>query len=176
MNKAYIALGSNINPRNEFLEQAINEIEQIKTTSIVKLSSIYETDPVGFEDQERFLNQVIEIETNCSAIELLEECQMIERKLGRKRELRWGPRTIDLDILLYNQENIMMDQLVIPHPRMHVRAFVLVPLVEVNPNLVIPTINKTVTEQLSLITNEEKRGVVKWIKKDGEDGSKLTES
>jgi len=108
MNKAYIALGSNINPRNEFLEQAINEIEQIKQTSIVKLSSIYETDPVGFEDQEKFLNQVIEIETNCSAVELLEECQMIERKLGRKREVRWGPRTIDLDILLYNQENIMM--------------------------------------------------------------------
>ncbi|WP_440897237.1 2-amino-4-hydroxy-6-hydroxymethyldihydropteridine diphosphokinase [Amphibacillus sp. Q70] len=167
MSRAYIALGSNISSREGYLKQAIDALACHDLITIKKQSSIYETDPVGYEDQERFLNQVIELDTTYTALELLNICQMIENELGRKREVRWGPRTIDLDILLYNQENTMKDQLIIPHPRMHERAFVLVPLVELDPNLTIPTINKTVREQLSLIPNQEKRGVIKWIKRDG---------
>ncbi|MBU5595522.1 2-amino-4-hydroxy-6-hydroxymethyldihydropteridine diphosphokinase [Amphibacillus sp. MSJ-3] len=167
MNRAYIALGSNISIRENYLEQALEALSRYDLITIKKRSSIYETDPVGYEQQEKFLNQVVEIDTSYSALELLEVCQLIEAELGREREIRWGPRTIDLDILLYNQENIIEDKLIIPHLRMHERAFVLVPLVELDPNIVIPTINRTVHEQLSLIPKQEKRGVVKWIKRDG---------
>lgn len=167
MNRVYIALGSNISVRDDYLKQAIKALADRDLIAIKNQSSIYETDPVGYEEQNKFLNQVIEIDTTYTALELLNICQMIEYELGRKREVRWGPRTIDLDILLYNQENMMKDQLIIPHPRMHERAFVLVPLVELDPNLIIPTVNKTVHEQLSLIPNQEKRGVIKWIKSDG---------
>ncbi|WP_344913079.1 2-amino-4-hydroxy-6-hydroxymethyldihydropteridine diphosphokinase [Amphibacillus indicireducens] len=176
MNKVYIALGSNIAPRVDYLNQAIEAIGQVEQMSVVKQSSIYETEPVGYQDQAKFLNQVIEVETTYSPMEVLLASQSIENKLGRKREVRWGPRTIDLDILLYNHENIMTNQLIVPHPRMDSRAFVLVPLVELNPELVIPTTNQTVSEQLSLIANHEKRGVVKWIKKDGVDESGLIEN
>lgn len=169
MNRAYIALGSNIAPRMTYLRQAIETIRGVKQISVVNESSIYETEPVGYENQENFLNQVVEITTQYSPLELLEACQLIENKLGRERDVRWGPRTIDLDILLFNQENIVMNQLIVPHPRMDSRAFVLVPLAELNPELIIPTINNTVREQLSLISNQEKRGVVKWIKQDGVD-------
>ena len=168
MNRAYIALGSNIAPRMDYLLQAIEAIGDVKQMSVVKKSSIYETEPVGYENQENFLNQVVEITTQYSPLELLEACQLIENKLGRERDIRWGPRTIDLDILLYNQESIVTNQLIIPHPRMDSRAFVLVPLAELNPELIIPTTNNAVREQLSLISNQEKRGVVKWIKQDGE--------
>ena len=168
MNRAYIALGSNIAPRMDYLLQAIEAIGDVKQMSVVKKSSIYETEPVGYENQENFLNQVVEITTQYSPLELLEACQLIENKLGRERDIRWGPRTIDLDILLYNQESIVTNQLIIPHPRMDSRAFVLVPLAELNPELIIPTTNNAVREHLSLISNHEKRGVVKWIKQDGE--------
>src|SRR5699024_9592520 len=94
-------------------------------------SSIYETAPVGFIDQADFLNMVIEVETRLSPIELLDVCQEIELRLGRERVIRFGPRTIDLDILLYNQENLETERLSIPHVRMHERAFVLVPLAEI---------------------------------------------
>lgn len=169
MNRAYIALGSNIAPRMDYLLQAIEAIGDVKQMCVVKKSSIYETEPVGYENQENFLNQVVEITTQYSPLELLEACQLIENKLGRERDIRWGPRTIDLDILLYNQENIVTNQLIVPHPRMDSRAFVLVPLAELTPELIIPTTNNTVREQLSLISNQEKRGVVKWIKQDGVD-------
>ena len=176
MNKVYIALGSNIAPRVDYLNRAIEAIGQVEQMSVVKQSSIYETEPVGYQDQAKFLNQVIEVQTTYSPMELLLACQSIEKKLGRERDVRWGPRTIDLDILLYNHEDIITNQLIVPHPRMDSRAFVLVPLAELNPELVIPTTNQTVSEQLSLIANHEKRGVVKWIKKDGVDESEHIEN
>lgn len=169
MNKAYIALGSNIPPRFNYLKQAIEAIHELDQVSVINQSAIYETEPVGYKDQNKFLNQVIEVNTRKTALELLELCQSIENRLGRKRSVRWGPRTIDLDILLYEQEIIEMDQLVIPHPRMTERAFVLIPLMELAPNLTLPIINKTVSEQLDSLSNDEKRGVVKWIKQDGEE-------
>jgi len=169
MNKAYIALGSNIPPRFNYLKQAIEAIHELDQVSVINQSAIYETEPVGYKDQNKFLNQVIEVNTSQTALELLELCQSIEDRLGRKRNVRWGPRTIDLDILLYEQEIIEMDQLLVPHPRMTQRAFVLIPLMELAPNLILPIINKTVSEQLESLSNDEKRGVVKWIKQDGEE-------
>src|SRR5699024_4742896 len=102
---------------------------------IVKESSIYETPPVGYTNQGHFLNMFIAVKTSLSAIKLLDVCQCIEQQLGRKREIRFGPRTIDLDILIYNEENIKTDRLIVPHPRMHERAFVLIPLVEIAQHL-----------------------------------------
>ena len=169
MNKAYIALGSNIPPRFNYLKEAIGAIHELDQVSVINQSAIYETEPVGYKDQNKFLNQVIEVNTRKTALELLELCQSIENRLGRKRSVRWGPRTIDLDILLYEQEIIEMDQLLVPHPRMTQRAFVLIPLMELAPNLTLPIINKTVSEQLDSLSNDEKRGVVKWIKQDGEE-------
>ncbi|CQR47446.1 2-amino-4-hydroxy-6-hydroxymethyldihydropteridinepyrophosphokinase [Paraliobacillus sp. PM-2] len=162
MNSCYIALGSNIPPRDYYLNQAIEALRQEEAICIRSVSSIYETIPVGYTDQSNFLNMVIEIETKFSPTDLLKACQKIEQKLGRKRIKRWGPRTIDLDILLYNQENMKTEYLVIPHPRMHERAFVLVPLYEIAPSAYIPSLQKKVSNALSNIPMGEKKGVVKW--------------
>lgn len=134
MNKSYLSLGSNMGDRVEMLREAVRLLKEHPVIDIMKISSLYETDPVGFTEQDAFLNMVVYLQTNLSAFELLEVCQDIERKLDRKREIRWGPRTIDLDILLYNQDELETEKLVIPHPRMHERAFVLVPLLELDPD------------------------------------------
>ncbi|MBM7543177.1 2-amino-4-hydroxy-6-hydroxymethyldihydropteridine diphosphokinase [Amphibacillus cookii] len=169
MNKAYVALGSNIAPRHFHLTQAIDYMKRSEHVLINNYSSIYQTVPIGYQDQGEFLNMVVEVSTTLSSTELLDLCQTIEADLGRKREIKWGPRTIDLDILLYNQDNMVTEQLILPHPRMHKRAFVLVPLAELNPELRIPGTNESVKEHLAQISNEEKRGVVKWTKQDGEE-------
>ncbi|QHJ69694.1 2-amino-4-hydroxy-6-hydroxymethyldihydropteridine diphosphokinase [Planococcus halotolerans] len=134
MNKSYLSLGSNMGDRIGMLREAVRLLKEHQAIDIMKISSLYETDPVGFTEQDAFLNMVVYLQTDLSAFELLEVCQSIERKLDRKREIRWGPRTIDLDILLYNQDELETDKLVIPHPRMHERAFVLVPLLELDPD------------------------------------------
>lgn len=136
MNVAYIGLGSNLGDRERYLMQALERIEKNPEITITKISSIYETYPVGLTEQPLFLNMVIEIETNFSPFELLNFLQEIESEFGRRREIKWGPRTLDLDILLYNQENMKSERLIIPHPRMQERGFVLIPLHEINPALV----------------------------------------
>jgi 2-amino-4-hydroxy-6-hydroxymethyldihydropteridine diphosphokinase len=174
MNTAYIALGSNISPRFFYLEQAIEELKAGGEMLITSESAIYETKPVGYTEQDNFLNMVVEVQTSYTAKELLVKCLRIEEKLGRKREIRWGPRIIDLDILVYNQENIKSEQLMIPHPRMHERAFVLIPLCDINPNLMMPTLNKRIIDILAKIPATEKEGVIEWIRSTGESGSELT--
>ncbi|UFU01496.1 2-amino-4-hydroxy-6-hydroxymethyldihydropteridine diphosphokinase (plasmid) [Radiobacillus kanasensis] len=169
MNTAYLALGSNIEPRIDYLEQAINRLNTEDNIEVVRKSSIYETEPVGYTNQEQFLNMVVEVKTSKQPLELLETCQHIEKTLGRIREIKWGPRTVDLDILLYNQESIKMEQLEVPHPRMHERAFVLIPLAELHNRIVIPTRNKSVSEILEATSSQDKEGVVKWVQKLGED-------
>lgn len=134
MNESYLSLGSNMGDRLKMLKQATALLKQHPKVDVLGISSIYETAPVGLTDQEPFLNMVVHITTSCSALELLDVCQEIEQKLHRKRLIRWGPRTIDLDILLYNQDNMETERLILPHPRMHERAFVLIPLMEVNPS------------------------------------------
>jgi 2-amino-4-hydroxy-6-hydroxymethyldihydropteridine diphosphokinase len=161
-NTAFIALGSNIENRYNYLANAIQLLNKDPEIEMVNFSSIYETDPVGYEDQDLFLNMVVKISTDYTANELLQFCLKTELELGRKREIKWGPRTIDLDILLYNQENIETENLMIPHPRMIERAFVMVPLLEIEPDIFFPAM-----EELHEIFNKE--GVRVWKQKNGED-------
>ena len=162
MNVAFIALGTNIEPRFEYLKVALLTLRKNGDIYIKQESSIYETEPVGYTDQADFLNMVIEVETELSPIELLDVCQEIELKLGRERKVRFGPRTIDLDILLYNQENIETERLSVPHVRMHERAFVLVPLAEIAHSYKVAKWNKQVGELLNALPAHEKEGVTKW--------------
>jgi len=162
MNKAFIALGTNIEPRKEYLDQAIQLLSKVEDVQIIKKSSIYQTPPVGYTNQADFLNMVLEISTRLSSEQLLDQCQEIENELGRKRTIRFGPRTIDLDILVFNEENIKTERLTIPHPRMDIRAFVLVPLNELAPELRISGLGKTVKQLLHGLPDQDKKGITKW--------------
>jgi 2-amino-4-hydroxy-6-hydroxymethyldihydropteridine diphosphokinase len=166
-NTAFIALGSNIGNRYDYLTEAIKQLESHLEIKLVNISSIYETDPVGYEDQDLFLNMVIEVMTSLRADELLDICLKLELTLGRKREIVWGPRTIDLDILLYNQENIETEKLIIPHPRMLERNFVMIPLSEIKPDIIIPNTDKPLEALIKELPNKE--GVRLWKRKNGED-------
>ncbi|MBF6634600.1 MAG: 2-amino-4-hydroxy-6-hydroxymethyldihydropteridine diphosphokinase [Planococcus sp. (in: Bacteria)] len=135
MNLSYLSLGSNMGDRFEMLRQAVAQLVEHPAVTVTRISSLYETDPVGYTDQEPFLNMVVQLETELTAMALLDVCQTIEQSLNRKRLVRWGPRTIDLDILLYNQDRIEAARLTVPHPRMNERAFVLIPLLEIDPGL-----------------------------------------
>ncbi|MCP3032143.1 2-amino-4-hydroxy-6-hydroxymethyldihydropteridine diphosphokinase [Halobacillus sp. A1] len=162
MTKVYIALGSNLDERHQYLADAIEELKQHKEIIITLQSEIYETAPVGYTDQNDFLNMVVEAETELSPLDLLDYCQGIERELGRKRVVKWGPRTIDLDILLYNQENIKDERLSIPHPHMHERAFVMVPLAELNPAVHITSVNQQAQEIVARMPKDELKKVRIW--------------
>ncbi|KAB0440867.1 2-amino-4-hydroxy-6-hydroxymethyldihydropteridine diphosphokinase [Lysinibacillus fusiformis] len=129
----YLSIGTNIGERYENLQQAVALLREKENIEVVRVSSVYETAAVGYTDQADFLNIAVHLKTDASSTEMLKICQSIEQELGRVREFRWGPRIIDLDILLYNQENIETENLLVPHPRMYERAFVLVPLVEITP-------------------------------------------
>jgi 2-amino-4-hydroxy-6-hydroxymethyldihydropteridine diphosphokinase len=140
----FFSLGSNIEPRQTFLNQAVKMLRQ--TVQVTGVSSIYETEPWGYTDQEPFLNLVLSANTNLTANQLLDQIKHIECDLGRQPSFRYGPRQIDIDILIFGNEIIRSDTLVIPHPRLQERAFVLIPLLELAPNLVIPGINQTVEQ------------------------------
>jgi|SRR5690625_3548762 len=161
MNLSYISLGTNIEPKEEYINNAIKQLSEHNNITIKKKSSIYVTTPVGYINQADFLNMVIELNTSLSSEDLLHYCQSIESDLGRERSIRYGPRTIDLDILLYNQEVIKTDRLTIPHPRMHQRSFVLIPLKEIAPHLVIPLVGMSSTELLKKVASSDKDGVRK---------------
>lgn len=138
MNEVYLSLGSNLGDRKAQLQEAVRLLQTNPSISNIKMSSIYETAPVGYLNQGAFLNLVIRLETSLSPLELLDICQEIEQALHRERLVRWGPRTVDLDVLLYGQEQVATERLTIPHPRMYERAFVLVPLQELMPSLILP--------------------------------------
>ncbi|MBT2571585.1 2-amino-4-hydroxy-6-hydroxymethyldihydropteridine diphosphokinase [Planococcus sp. ISL-110] len=148
MNQSYLSLGSNMGDRFDMLQQAVSQLTEHPAITVTGISSLYETDPVGFTDQDPFLNMVVQLETELEALALLDTCQEIEQNLNRKRLIRWGPRTIDLDILLYNQDNLKTEKLIVPHPRMYERAFVVVPLLEVNPDLEVPGALETIGVRL----------------------------
>lgn len=137
MADVFISLGSNMGDRLLNLKNAIDKIQSIENTRVLSKSSVYETEPWGLENQDSFLNMCIRIETILSPTELLQRLLGIELELGRKRIIRWGPRTIDLDILIYDDVNIEEDDLVIPHPRITERAFVLIPLSEIAAGMTI---------------------------------------
>lgn len=144
---AYIGLGSNLGDRAGNLQTALSELAQMPTINITQVSSLYETAPVGVTEQPEFVNAVAALETTLTPLELLGVFLHLENKIGRVRTVRWGPRVIDLDLLLYGSERIALPELTVPHPRLHERAFVLVPLAEIAPNLALPGETKTVKEQ-----------------------------
>jgi 2-amino-4-hydroxy-6-hydroxymethyldihydropteridine diphosphokinase len=139
--RAYLGLGSNLGDRRAILHQAIEALDW-GDVSVTARSHVYETTPVGGPDgQPNFLNQVIAVDTRLSAHELWQRCSAVEATLGRSREheVRWGPRAIDIDVLTFGEEVVAEPDLEIPHPRMRERAFVLVPLAELAPDLRIGT-------------------------------------
>lgn len=135
---AYIGIGSNVGDRQANLDGAVDMLRHTKGIEVKAVSPFYNTAPVGYTHQPDFLNGVVEIETTLSSHELLKACQGIEEKLKRVRTIRWGPRTIDMDILLYDDLIVQDEDLIIPHPRMHEREFVLKPLNDIAPQVVHP--------------------------------------
>ncbi|MBA4542422.1 MULTISPECIES: 2-amino-4-hydroxy-6-hydroxymethyldihydropteridine diphosphokinase [Thermoactinomyces] len=146
---AYLGLGANLGDRPGQLKKAIELLHQSEDILVTGVSSVYETAPVGFTRQPDFYNLVVEVKTALSPFALLARVLDIEKKLHRVREIRWGPRTIDIDLLLYDEQIITADKLTIPHPRMTERAFVLIPLREVAGNIRIPGTDKTLEEWIS---------------------------
>lgn len=132
--QAYIALGSNVGEREETLREAVQQLQNHPMIEVERCSSIYETDPIGYTDQPTFLNMVLQVRTELAPLPLLHYMQKIEGQLGRIRNIRWGPRTIDLDLLMADDINMNMPELTLPHPRMFERAFVLIPLWEIVSN------------------------------------------
>lgn len=132
---AYIGIGSNLGNRIQNCEAAVQKINAHPSIKVTKKSSWIETDPVGYTDQPKFINGAIETVTNLSPESLLETLLSIENEMGRVRMMKWGPRLIDLDILLYDEETIQTPQLIIPHPGLKERDFVRKPLLELNPKL-----------------------------------------
>jgi 2-amino-4-hydroxy-6-hydroxymethyldihydropteridine diphosphokinase len=139
MTSAYVGLGSNVGDREANLRQAVEWLRKADGVDIIRVSSIYETAPVGYLEQPDFLNAVVEIKTTLSPPELLAVTKSIEREQQRVRQVRWGPRTIDLDILLYGDAEVEEDNLRLPHPEVGNRAFVLVPLAEIAPSKRLPS-------------------------------------
>ena len=138
MTVAYIGLGSNMDPPRQHIDKAIQELNELPDSKVTLTSSLYKSKPVGPQDQDDYINAVIEIETGLTAIELLDHLQHIENLHGRVREKHWGPRTLDLDILLYGDDIIKDERLTVPHNEMLNRAFVLVPLAEITSDCTIP--------------------------------------
>ncbi|MDP6102231.1 MAG: 2-amino-4-hydroxy-6-hydroxymethyldihydropteridine diphosphokinase [Dehalococcoidia bacterium] len=151
---AYLGLGSNLGDREDNLRRAVSFL--LQEVSFTAMSSVYETEPWGYASQPIFLNLVCAVETHLSPQELLELTQGIERELGRVPTFRSGPRTMDVDILLYGDEVIETPDLHIPHPRFWERAFVLMPLAEIAPDLVHPALGKSISELLWEIPGQEK--------------------
>jgi 2-amino-4-hydroxy-6-hydroxymethyldihydropteridine diphosphokinase len=146
---AYIGLGSNLGLREKNIAAALNALQTTRDIEVVKVSRLYETEPVGGPaGQPLFINAAAHVKTTLSPERLLGLCLAIENSLGRKRDIRWGPRTIDLDVLCYDQEIVTSPKLTLPHPMMHERRFVMEPLVEIAPDLMHPVLEQTAKEIL----------------------------
>lgn len=156
MVKAYLGLGSNIRNRELQLNEAIKILHAYQGIQVTQVSHIYETEPVGYTNQPKFLNLCIEIETELNPQSLLKCCLATEQQLHRKREIRWGPRTLDVDILLFGDQIIEQDNLSVPHPRMKERSFVLIPLNDIATNQIEPISNKSIG-QLVVTDNSVKK-------------------
>jgi 2-amino-4-hydroxy-6-hydroxymethyldihydropteridine diphosphokinase len=156
---AFLGLGSNLGDREAYLKVSREAVNKLKKTTIIRSSSIYETEPWGIKKQRPFLNQIIEIETELTPLKLFAACQNIEIKLKRRETEKWGPREIDIDLLLYGDSIIDNKKIQIPHPRLSERRFVLIPLSEIAPQLRVPGLGRSVEELLDACPD---RGAVKF--------------
>ena len=149
--RAYIAIGSNLGDRRTYLEAGIKEVAALPNTRLAEVSHAYETPPVGPISQPDFLNAVFAIETSLAPEPLLAALLAAEKKHQRQRRIHWGPRTLDLDLLLYGERVVASAELTLPHPNMHERSFVLVPLCEIAPRLSHPVTGQLFAEYLAAL-------------------------
>ncbi len=152
MSLVYLSLGSNLGDRFYLLQQAISGLQK-KAGRVKRISSLYETEPVGKTNQPFFLNVCVELTTKLEPEALLKICQILEYELGRRRKEKWGPRKIDIDILLYDNYSTATPALTLPHPEIPKRRFVLVPLAEIAPDFAHPTLKKSIRELLKECTD-----------------------
>ena len=157
--RAYVGLGSNLGDRAAYLLLGLSALSRLPETRLLRLSPVYETDPVG-PPQPPYLNMVAELETELSPKGLLAEMLRIEKALGRERRERWGPRTLDLDLLLYGDLVLEEEGLSVPHPRLHERAFVLVPLLDLLPEGRHPLLGQSFAELLASLDASSVRPLV----------------
>jgi len=154
MNTAYIGIGSNLGDRHQNCLTAVDMLRKSRECKLTGHSGWYLTDPVGVKDQEQYVNGVASVSTELSANDLLRMLLAIEKHMGRVRRTRWESRIIDLDLLLYGREVINEKHLTVPHPLMHLRRFVLVPMVELEPNLTHPSLGLTMSELLAQLPED----------------------
>ena len=159
--KGYIALGSNLGDRAGYLLLALSRLSSLPQTRLSRLSQVYQTDPVGPPGQGPYLNMVAEIESGLEPQSLMQALLEIEKSLGRERTVRWGARTLDLDLLLYGEWVADIPQLTLPHPRLHERAFVLAPLCDLIPEARHPNLGVTYRQLLERV---DSKGVRVWEK------------
>lgn len=162
--RVYIALGANLGDRLGALRAAVATLAEAEHISLKSASALYETAPVGGpEDQPSFLNGVLEIETSLSPYALLDLLQTIEQENHRTRDIRWGPRTLDLDILFFGDQRLNDGRLEVPHPRLHLRRFVLQPLADLALDFMHPVNKKTIAELLASLPDDDINDVVKFM-------------
>lgn len=161
----FLSLGSNLGDRLKFLRKAVTALNQNKNIQILKISNTHETEPYGKKDQPFFLNICVKGKTTLSPQELFKICRDTEIKLGRIAGEKWGPRIIDIDILFYGNKTINSPDLVIPHPDLHRRRFVLVPLIQIDSDLIHPVFKKTAADLLNECKDNSIVQIVKDSKK-----------
>jgi len=156
---AFIGIGSNLGDRASNIRRAVEIMSENRKIDVISVSNLYETEPVGVKDQPDFLNCVVKIETELAPRELLKTLKGVEARIGRRPGPRWGPRRIDLDILFYGDLTLNEDDLVIPHPRAHERLFVLMPLFEIAPDLIHPSLGRSIRELIADLKCEKSQGI-----------------
>ncbi len=162
--QVYLSIGSNLGDKSGVCLSAVNELNSSDKITVIARSSLYETEPEGYKRQPSFVNMAVEIQTAFSPEALLVELKEIEKRLGRKKSFRWGPRIIDIDIIFYGSEIVSSAGLEIPHPRTNERAFVLYPLCELDGNIENPVTGKKVADMIKELSC---KGAIRKISKDG---------